>query len=142
MTFSLRLSTITYAKRIATNVVSPTSGQTLQTKNFTMKKFFSTSMTLFKSLPIFPNLDYSGLCTRTVRRSPTRALRRSPKSPENQKVGVFETDFKQVPFRFRQTTRTYSESWRPVEALGIRISEFISRYLDIFACGASKIAET
>ena len=37
------------------------------------------------------------------------------KSQKNQKVGVFETDFKPVPFVFRQTTCTYSESWRPVE---------------------------
>ena len=36
-------------------------------------------------------------------------------SQKNKKVGVFETDFKQVPFVFRQTTCTYSESWRPVE---------------------------
>ena len=35
-------------------------------------------------------------------------------SQKNKKVGVFETDFKQVPFLFRQTC-TYSESWRPVE---------------------------
>ena len=34
---------------------------------------------------------------------------------KNLKVGVFETDFKQVPFIFRQTTCTYSESWGPVE---------------------------
>ena len=32
-------------------------------------------------------------------------------NPENLKVGVFETDFKQVPFVLRQTTHTYSESW-------------------------------
>ena len=31
------------------------------------------------------------------------------------KVGVFETDFKQVPFLFRPITCTYSESWGPVE---------------------------
>ena len=37
------------------------------------------------------------------------------KSQKNQKVGVFETDLKQVPFVFRQTTCTYSESWGPVE---------------------------
>ena len=37
------------------------------------------------------------------------------KSQKNQKVGVFETNFKQVPFVFRQTTSTYSESWGPVE---------------------------
>ena len=37
------------------------------------------------------------------------------KSLKNLKVGVFETDFKQVPFKFRKTTCTYSESWRPVE---------------------------
>ena len=37
------------------------------------------------------------------------------KSQKNQRVGVFETNFKQVPFVFRQTTCTYSESWRPVE---------------------------
>ena len=36
-------------------------------------------------------------------------------SQKNKKVGVFETDFKQVPFVFRQTTCTYSESWRPLE---------------------------
>ena len=60
---------------------------------------------------------------------------------KNLKLGVFETDFKQVPFGFRQTTRTYSESWGPVESPVIRISEFKPRYLDIFACGASKIAE-
>ena len=39
------------------------------------------------------------------------------KSLKNLKVGVFETDFKQVPFVFRQTTCTYSESWGPVESL-------------------------
>ena len=33
----------------------------------------------------------------------------------NQKVGVFETDFKQVPFVLGQTTHTYFESWGPVE---------------------------
>ena len=32
------------------------------------------------------------------------------KSQKNLKVGVFETDFKQVPFVFLQTTCTYSES--------------------------------
>ena len=37
------------------------------------------------------------------------------KSLKNLKVGVYETDFKQVPFVFRQTTCTYSESWGPVE---------------------------
>ena len=37
------------------------------------------------------------------------------KSRKNLKVGGFETDFKQVPFVFRQTTSTYSESWGPVE---------------------------
>ena len=37
------------------------------------------------------------------------------KSLKNLKVGVFETDFKQVPFVFRQTTCTYSEIWGPVE---------------------------
>ena len=35
------------------------------------------------------------------------------KSLKNLKVGVFETDFKQVPFVFRQTTCTYSERWGP-----------------------------
>ena len=39
------------------------------------------------------------------------------KSLKNLKVGVFETDFKQVPFVCRQTTCTYSEIWRPVENL-------------------------
>ena len=33
------------------------------------------------------------------------------------KVGVFETDFKQFPFVLRQTTHTYSESWGPVEKM-------------------------
>ena len=37
------------------------------------------------------------------------------KSLKNLKVGVFETDFKQVPFVLWQTTHTYSESWGPVE---------------------------
>ena len=37
------------------------------------------------------------------------------KSLKNLKVGVFETDFKQVLFVFRQTTCTYSESSGPVE---------------------------
>ena len=36
---------------------------------------------------------------------------------KNLKVGVFETDFKQVPFVFRLTTCTYSESCEPVENL-------------------------
>ena len=39
------------------------------------------------------------------------------KSQKKQKVGVFETNFKQVQFIFRQTTCTYSESWGPVENL-------------------------
>ena len=34
---------------------------------------------------------------------------------KNLKVGVFGTDFKQVPFVFRLTTCTYCESWGPVE---------------------------
>ena len=37
------------------------------------------------------------------------------KSLKNLNIGVFETDFKQVQFVFRQTTCTYSESWGPVE---------------------------
>ena len=37
------------------------------------------------------------------------------KSEKNLKVGIFQTDFTQVPFVFRQTTCTYSESWRTVE---------------------------
>ena len=37
------------------------------------------------------------------------------KSQKNLKVGVFETDFKQVPFVFRQTTCIFSESLKPVE---------------------------
>ena len=37
------------------------------------------------------------------------------KSLKNLKVGVLETDVKQVPFLFRQTTHTYSESWGSVE---------------------------
>ena len=36
-------------------------------------------------------------------------------SLKNLKVGVFEIDFKQVPFVLRQTTHTYSESCGPVE---------------------------
>ena len=39
------------------------------------------------------------------------------KSLKNLKVGVFETDFKPVPFVFHRTTCTYSESWGPVENL-------------------------
>ena len=39
------------------------------------------------------------------------------KSMKNLKVGVFETDFKQVSFVFRQTICTFSESWGPVENL-------------------------
>ena len=38
-------------------------------------------------------------------------------SLKNLTVGVFETDFKQVPFVLRQTTHTYSESWGPVEKI-------------------------
>ena len=37
------------------------------------------------------------------------------KSLKNLKVGVFETDLKQVPFVFRQATCTFSESWGPIE---------------------------
>ena len=37
------------------------------------------------------------------------------KSWKNLKVGVLEIAFKQVPFIFRPTTCTYSESWVPVE---------------------------
>ena len=40
------------------------------------------------------------------------------KSLKNLKVGVFESDFKQVPFVLQQTTHTYSESWGPVENFG------------------------
>ena len=52
----LRLSTITYTKRIATNVFFPTSGQTSQTKNFTMKKNFPPWIVLLRFFQIFPNL--------------------------------------------------------------------------------------
>ena len=38
-------------------------------------------------------------------------------SLKNLKLGVFETDFKQVPFVLWQTTHTYSESWGPVEII-------------------------
>ena len=44
-----------------------------------------------------------------------KSLFKGGKSLKNLKVGVFETDFKQVLFVFRQTTCTYSESWGPVE---------------------------
>ena len=37
------------------------------------------------------------------------------KALKNLGVGGFETDFKQFPFVFRQTTHTYSESWGAVE---------------------------
>ena len=53
-------------KPIATNVYFPTSGQTLQTKNFTIKNFFPPWLVLFwffQIFTIFPNLDYSGLKT-------------------------------------------------------------------------------
>ena len=52
------------------------------------------------------------------------------KSQKNKKVGVFETDFKQVLFVFRQTTCTYSESWRPVENL----FDYSKTILAIFWC--------
>ena len=47
----------------------------------------------------------------------TEKPKKGPKSQKNLKVGVFETDFKQVPFLFRQITWAYSESWGPVENL-------------------------
>ena len=43
--------------------------------------------------------------------------KKGPKSQKNLKVGVFGTDFKQVPFVFQLTTCTYSESLGPVENL-------------------------
>ena len=57
------------------------------------------------------------------------------KSQKNQKVGFFETDFKQVPFVFRQTTCTYSESWRPLENVcdPISISIFCSDFMGILS---------
>ena len=55
------------------------------------------------------------------------------KSLKNLKVGVFETDFKQVPFVFRQTTHTYSESWGPVEKITQK-PKFVSKiFPPIFA---------
>ena len=52
----LRLSAVNYAKPIATNVFFPTSGQTSQTKNFTMKKNFPPWIVLLRFFQIFPNL--------------------------------------------------------------------------------------
>ena len=49
------------------------------------------------------------------------------KSWKNLKVGVFETDFKQVPFVFRQTTCTYSVSWRPVE----NVCDFLKNFWEL-----------
>ena len=51
------------------------------------------------------------------------------KSLKNLKVGVFETNFKQVPFIFWQTTHTYSESWGPVE--NVFENHFNLEYLDL-----------
>ena len=54
---------------------------------------------------------------------PSAFLKKNPVSPILAKncpklcATVFETDFKQVLFVFRQTTHTYSESWGPVENL-------------------------
>ena len=45
------------------------------------------------------------------------SLFKSWKSLKNLKVGVFDTNFKQVPFLFRQITFTYSESCGPEENL-------------------------
>ena len=56
-----------------------------------------------KNSPFWPNLTKLAGCWN------------SWNSLKNLKVGVFETDFKQVPFVFRQTTCTYSERWGPVE---------------------------
>ena len=47
------------------------------------------------------------------------------KSLKNLKVGVFETDFKQVPFVFWQTTCTYSESWGPVEKSYLKSEKWV-----------------
>ena len=52
---------------------------------------------------------------------------KGPKSLKNLKVGVFGTDFKQVPFVFRQTTCLYSESWGPVENLCANSNERIAK---------------
>ena len=60
---------------------------------------------------IDPNLAYIWLIWLDV----CSSLFKGWKSLKNLKVGVFETDFKQVPFVYRQTTCTYSESWGPVE---------------------------
>ena len=55
---------------------------------------------------IFQNWPFDWMCA-TVSLKGWESLK-------NLKVGVFETDFKQVPFVLRQTTHTYSESWGPV----------------------------
>ena len=72
--------------------------------------------TLLKKIPVLPILAkncpklaiWLDVCT---------SLFKGWESLKNLKVGVFETDFKQVPFVLWQTTHTYSESWGPVENL-------------------------
>ena len=51
---------------------------------------------------------------------PPALIENPKKSRRNLKIGVFESDFKQIPFVFRQTTCTYSESWGPVENFLVR----------------------
>ena len=60
-------------------------------------------------------------------------------SLKNLKVGVFETDIKQVPIVLRQTIHTYSESGGPVEKPGggqtmTQKPKFVSKIFTPYFC--------
>ena len=77
------------------------------------KNFPSAFLIIFTILPILPkNWPKLGFWLDVC-----NSLFKGWKSLKNLKVGVFETDFKQVPIVFRQTNCAYSESWGPVENL-------------------------
>ena len=63
---------------------------------------------MFQALPVSPILAKN--CPKlTIWLDVCNSIFKGWKSLKNLKVGVFETDFKQVPFIFLQTT--YTESW-------------------------------
>ena len=71
---------------------------------------FSETLQLIRAFNSERNVPKLAICLDVC-----NSLFKGWKSLKNLKVGVFESDFKQVPFAFRQTTCKYSESWGPVE---------------------------
>ena len=123
--------------RIFLGILSILFSETLQLiRAFNSEKMFKT---LFRKNPVLAILA-KNWSKWAIWLEVWMCLFKGWKSRKNLKVGVFETDFKQVPFVFRQITCKYSESWGPVENLlkkGYK-NEVFSPFLQI---GSSKMSD-